>query len=1653
MDSGARARSGKPFHIYAFAALLLATMLPAPAAALRIVGGSLSVSRSFDSGGTWYNVNPGDTITIGDWFRITMTLEDNSGLLGNLCADPGSPPGIGVPQPNAMTCGFGADGFDGLIENNGNMASGIWGQWPGQYWVWPVTGDCLKQGLYPDPVGSPVGLIAVEPVTTFAYNGVFLGTVEAYDPAGDVWTTKASMPTPRARLGVVAVGNIIYAIGGRSAAGLSPAVEAYDPTTDAWAAKAPMPTPREGLAVAVGNGKIYAIGGRGDGGAVLNVVEEYNPGTNTWATKMPCPTPRYGIAAATLAPFGSDLIYVPGGLDGSWGGLSAAFEIYDVSLNTWSTPAPSPAFTLRGDFAAASDGSYVWAAGGWDWASVDPYMEGYDPVLDGWNTGGFMNEPRSRLAMAAVGGKLYAVGGVQNFGVLIDRAPDSSVNNEEYDPGGGAWATKANMPTPRTWLGAAAGNDGVLDRVYAVGGFTGLQYTDVNVAYGQPNNTARVSWTFVARTEWPSLDFTVFAADQDDTDFASPAGSWEGSYFDCSIPPSGGYQGDSTLQQVFTDSWGGTLNIVSQFKCSSRAVVSGAGTRPANVAYLGDSVQVQTTITNTGAAATLNGIDACCAYHPYGPIDPPNGAPSPPKGNVCIVPATPPGACSVNNSQPSSPSLPDNIPALSAYPANVTQYAWDFLVSGNAFFPGFGGCSTGGTGSGTAYWDVLIQGAKSETPWIYVQPAPLRITATAWVDPDGPAGPLLAVPMGTTAGGAAGYYYYMGQESIDATFIFTNTSTLYTFDVQPDIAVGGFDATAFMMIQGPTPSAALLLAPGQSATVVWAFTRTPGGTLDSCAPSVIGNVATFTAAARGAAATQSVEVSDVPFRPFDAVPLGTTPGTRFLTFDIPSTAPLGSFTMNLYATNTENRDFILDAAASFYLSTSSFGGSVSWTSSPAPPPLAWNAGQTRTLSWVYSADVPGEVRVQAGLDFKSVPPPCQIACRKGTAQPTYCNSTDGFYPTGRMFVIIPGSFSTSLFTAGPPVSCNDNGQTVLVQLGIRNTSSIYCAVVTQFCDNNFPDSFPIGYANPYANAPAPYPAFASPQPPLPFTIPANGTQLVTWYMDASCPPTPGGVLSFGCFSKTYRMVEGYTVNCKTLGVINPADGADWGGTAPAVTITQPAYLSCSIWTDKMECSVGQTITVYFSVSNEGGDDLTTFGVGTWPTTFLGAAVGPAVGPVPAPPAVYTGSNACTSPPPFASNQTFTWQFQTLSKGKVVFTATAMGWDAGCGTWKMTTCQTPVIKIASSAQLACGPPQATPVVTMSVSCTGCPPESGCDRVTGSGCLNVSMDLSNFGDIPVGNVAVSLSGAPPALRTCIPVGSCVSGSAILEPGMPIQPPTPLGTLASGTAVWRYAPAGLGCLQVHVEAFGNDNATGVTLYCDGWTTCAQIRARFPMGLSLVGVPNQIAPGQEFPVQVKVCNPGDTPASLQSGEPAFQFFLAATGAKVTDQYDVLPPPPVLLQSGECRTIDVTVVAHRNAESGPVEIRVAQGSQFVAMDAATGLPFPAVDTGGAVTTRLISLQNKLVVENNPAKILKEMAVLSYQIADPGRQGGRTTLRIYTITGDLVRTLVDKPAVIEEKSVPWDGRNDAGQRCASGVYLARIESPTFSKVAKVAILK
>lgn len=135
--------------------------------------------------------------------------------------------------------------------------------------------------------------------------------LEVYDPATNVWTTKAPMPTPRLAVGGAVVNGIFYAVGGRRlpSGTIVGTVEAYDPTTNTWTTKAPLPTPRQFAAVGVLNGTIYAVGGSTSEGVATATVEAYDPATDIWTTQAPLPTARMNAEAVAV----SGQLYVIGG--------------------------------------------------------------------------------------------------------------------------------------------------------------------------------------------------------------------------------------------------------------------------------------------------------------------------------------------------------------------------------------------------------------------------------------------------------------------------------------------------------------------------------------------------------------------------------------------------------------------------------------------------------------------------------------------------------------------------------------------------------------------------------------------------------------------------------------------------------------------------------------------------------------------------------------------------------------------------------------------------------------------------------------------------------------------------------------------------------------------------------------------------------------------------------------------------------------------------------------------------------------------------------------------------------------------------------------------------------------------------------------------
>jgi N-acetylneuraminic acid mutarotase len=225
-------------------------------------------------------------------------------------------------------------------------------------------------------------------------------SVWIFDINGKSWSKGPDLPTPRGALTAIAHENKIYAIGGAknpsySTPELRPTVpvenmattEVLDVATGAWSAAAPMLTARNHHGASLIDGKIYVVRGRIGSTFIIGLSnnvstnEVYDIAKNTWAAVLGMPTPRSGIGTAVL----NGRMHVLGG------------EAY---LN--------------------------------DLVGTYRTHEAFDPKTNAWQRLPPMPTPRHGLAVAEIGGKMYAVSGSNVAG---GGGAHEGVNvNEVYDP-------------------------------------------------------------------------------------------------------------------------------------------------------------------------------------------------------------------------------------------------------------------------------------------------------------------------------------------------------------------------------------------------------------------------------------------------------------------------------------------------------------------------------------------------------------------------------------------------------------------------------------------------------------------------------------------------------------------------------------------------------------------------------------------------------------------------------------------------------------------------------------------------------------------------------------------------------------------------------------------------------------------------------------------------------------------------------------------------------------------------------------------------------------------------------------------------------------------------------------------------------------------
>ena len=179
----------------------------------------------------------------------------------------------------------------------------------------------------------------------------------------------------------------------------------------------PMPIAHSEVAVAAVNGIIYVEGGSLAGRMAVEFNEAYDPASHQWHARAPLPRPLTHLGVAGL----NGKLYVIGGfsdpLKDHVGAVDTAYE-YNPATDTWRALAHMK--SARGSVGVAALNGKIYAVGG---RGLDPDDGRHDRSLrsatNQWTELAALPRARDHLAVVAADGKRHAIGG--RFGSSRDN--------------------------------------------------------------------------------------------------------------------------------------------------------------------------------------------------------------------------------------------------------------------------------------------------------------------------------------------------------------------------------------------------------------------------------------------------------------------------------------------------------------------------------------------------------------------------------------------------------------------------------------------------------------------------------------------------------------------------------------------------------------------------------------------------------------------------------------------------------------------------------------------------------------------------------------------------------------------------------------------------------------------------------------------------------------------------------------------------------------------------------------------------------------------------------------------------------------------------------------------------------------------------------
>lgn len=268
-----------------------------------------------------------------------------------------------------------------------------------------------------------------------------LASAELYDPKLDQWLPVSNMYRAQARpRGVLLPNGEVLVIDAQTGA-----TESYDPVGDRWQWRASMPMDESwqigvnGLASVLSpDGKLFIIGGN----AGLDIEVDswmYDPEGDTWTSLGRLLTPRYGHTA-TLLNDGN--ILIAGGTSVFSQLEQSALrnaELYVAPISPWKTIFIPQPHSSSSTATKLEDGRVLLGAWSVDFAQSMLF----DPTNDSVGSPASMVQPRTNHhAVLLADGRVLAVGG------YTTTEPVALKTTEIFDPATSKWTPGPNLPTP-----------------------------------------------------------------------------------------------------------------------------------------------------------------------------------------------------------------------------------------------------------------------------------------------------------------------------------------------------------------------------------------------------------------------------------------------------------------------------------------------------------------------------------------------------------------------------------------------------------------------------------------------------------------------------------------------------------------------------------------------------------------------------------------------------------------------------------------------------------------------------------------------------------------------------------------------------------------------------------------------------------------------------------------------------------------------------------------------------------------------------------------------------------------------------------------------------------------------------------------------------